>query len=748
MSASALIVVSCLILPTGGFLPTAQGAESEAGKAKEGEVSLETQLISKEPGGSYLASETEAIFFPPLFKHENWGANPMWEKKPEPKQKLPDTWKTKVGFDVAYGRSRAILRAPEGTDFYGTGEVMGKLRRNNTKVALWNTDNYAYGTDEGRRLYQSHPWVLGVRPDGTAFGMLADTTWRALLEITDKEVIVDSEGPVFPVIVIEGKDPEDVMKQLAERIGTIKLPPLWALGYQQSRWSYETPEKGLTVARSFREKKIPADVIWMDIDYMDGFRVFTFNPKTFADPKSYSDALHDLNFKGVWMIDPGVKVDENYAVFKSGNENDVWVKKGNQQDDFVGPVWPGDCKFPDFTREETRQWWAGLYDEFMNKNGLDGIWNDMNEPAVFQSPGHTMPVDNHHRGDGTLPPGPHVKYHNIYGMLMLKASSDGMLAAQPDKRPFLLSRANFLGGHRYGATWTGDNVSSERDEHLSIPMCLNIGLSGQPFIGPDLGGFGNNLDPKLWKEWVSFGVFFPFCRAHAAKGTNDKEPWAFGKELEDHARTAIERRYRLLPYIYTLFEESSRNGMPVMRPTFFAAPSDLALRDEETSFLLGKDVLVIAPFAENPDLPKAVGEGESKADWLPLTLLNENADADPAQAQLKLRPGAILPVGQLVQHTGEPMLTTTTLVINLDDKGTATGTLYEDGGNGFEYAKGDYARTSYTATTQDGNVTVTAQVTDGERKPSTERLVIRILTPKGEIRGEGTPDKPIIIPLP
>lgn len=707
-------------------------------KGAEKEATLKDQLIVADPGPAFLASPTQAVFMPPMMKWQDWGYSPLWVNKPQPVSKdLPSTWKTKVHFDQKMGRSRAIVKFPKGTDLYGSGEVFGALRRNNTKIGIWNTDNYAYGTDGARRLYQSHPWMMGVREDGTAFGVIADTTWRATLEVTDTEIIFDSEGPVFPVIVLEGKTPQDVLTQLSERIGTIALPPLWSLGYQQSRFSYETAEKGLGIAREFRKRKIPADVIWMDIDYMDGYRVFTINKERFPDPMAYSKSLHKMNFKGVWMIDPGVKADPNYFVFQSGNENDVWVKKTDTKTDFVGPVWPGDCKFPDFTRAETRKWWASLYKKFIQKNGVDGIWNDMNEPAVFNYPGHTMPVNNHHRGDDQLKPGPHVQYHNIYGMMMMAATRDGMMAAQPDKRPFLLSRANFLGGHRYGATWTGDNCSTESHMKMSIPMNLNLGMSGQPFSGPDLGGFGSNASPDLFGQWVSFGVFFPFTRAHACKGTNLKEPWSFGLEVEEIARIAIQRKYRLIPYYYTLFQQSAKNGQPIMKPTFFADPLDKKLRDEQTTFLIGEDLLVIPTFARNSNLPSG--------NWKIFTLLNENKDANDKQATLKIRPGAIIPLGEVVQSTEEPMLETVTLIVNLDAQGKALGRLYQDSGDGYGYKAGDYNITHYSAEQTTDGIRVSSRIVEGSRPTATKKLIVRLLTSEGEKTAETVPGQDVII---
>lgn len=614
---------------------------------------------------------------------------------------------------------------PAGADLYGTGEVTGPLRRNGQCVALWNTDNPAYERDHGRRLYQSHPWVLGVRKDGSAFGVLFDSTWRATL-CTDKQIVFDVQGPAMPVIVIEQATPQGVVRSLAALTGTMPLPPRWALGYQQSRWSYTPDTRVLQIAEQFRQRRIPADAIWMDIDYMDGFRVFTFDPKTFADPKGLNDALHARGFHSVWMIDPGVKADPAYSVYASGTAQDVWLKDA-KGDTFHGEVWPGMVAFPDFTRPATRTWWSALYKGFIAQ-GVDGVWNDMNEPSVFNVPSYTAPEDAQHRGGDDLAPGPHLQYHNVYGMLMVRATRDGIQAAQPERRPFVLTRANFIGGQRYAATWTGDNASDWKYLKWSIPMSINLGLSGQPFSGPDIGGFGGKATADLWANWIGVGAFYPFARGHAIKDSNDKEPWAFGPAVENTARIAIERRYRLLPYLYTVFREASVDGLPVMRPAFFADPKDLRLRAEERVFLLGSDLLVVPRWPGKQALPSGV--------WRDASLVDGDV-ADPMQPTLKVRGGAIVPLGRVVQHTGEESLDPLTLLISLDAQGQAQGELYEDAGDGYGYQHGQYRLTRYRATRQGDTLTVSAERVAGELPMPSRTIQVQVLTEHGVVTGAG-----------
>jgi len=311
----------------------------------------------------------------------------------------------------------------------------------------------------------------------------------------------------------------------------------------------------------------------------------------------------------------------------------------------------------------------------------------------------------------------------VYGMLMVKATREGILNANPDKRPFVLSRAGFLGSNRYAATWTGDNSATEKDMKLSIPMSLNLGLSGQAFSGPDIGGFTQNTTPDLFGQWISMGVFFPFVRGHACQGTNNKEPWAFGEEIENVSRTAINRRYRLLPYYYTLFHEASTTGMPVMRPVFFADPLDKALRTEEQSFLVGNDLLIIPKWAVNPAQPKGI--------WRIISIAGENSTTDKYQADVKIKGGAIIPMGNIIQNTNQYNTDSLTLMVSPDQNGKATGTLYEDAGDGFEYQDGAYRNYTFTALLKGSTVIVTITPTDGILKPTNRRYKVCVVTDKG-----------------
>jgi alpha-glucosidase len=657
----------------------------------------------------------------------------------------PADARVKPVFATKDGLNTTTITIDAGTSLYGTGSVAGPMLRNGRVIECWNFDAYGYD-DTAKNLYQSHPWVLALRADGTAFGVLADTTYRITVDKSNAfssggSFVFSSPGPAFPVVVIERNSAAEVVTALAELTGTIAMPPKWALGYHQCRYSYFPDTRVIEIARGFRDRKIPCDVIWHDIDYMHKFLCFTFSKEHFPNPKQHNANLHALGFKSVWMIDPGIGavkesfIDGKYDVYDTGTAQDVWVKAADGKTTYRGEVWPGWCVFPDYTRQQTREWWAGLYKDWV-ASGVDGVWNDMNEPAVFNTAdkSKTMPEDNQHRPDAAFAnslgenPGHHARWHNVYGMLMVKASREGVMAANPDKRPFVLSRASFIGGHRYGAMWSGDNSADWYHLESSVGMAINMGLSGQPFAGPDIGGFAGNgpagQEGTHFARWMGFGALLPFARAHTATGNIDKEPWSFGTEVEKTCRQAIERRYRFMPYIYTIFREASVSGMPVARPLFFVDAVDPALRSEDDAFLLGGDLMVVPQMMPDgsrvPVLPKA----KDGLRWLGFDF---GEGANPDLPDMYLRPGSIVPTGPVTQYVDEKPLDPVTLLVALDKAGRATGTLYEDAGDGYGYTTGEYLLTTYAAQREGDTVRVTVAKAEGQMKRPDRNIVVRVL---------------------
>ncbi len=629
---------------------------------------------------------------------------------------VPEGWGLVPVFHRIQGRTSVFLAIDEGTDLYGTGEVPGPLRRNGTRTVAWNFD--AYGWDgNALNLYQSHPWVLAVRPDGTSFGVIADTPNRCLIDL-HQGIRFEADGREFPVIIIAGATPQEVVRALGRLTGTMPLPPRWALGYHQCRYSYTPDDRVREIADGFRERNIPCDVIWYDIDYMDEFRCFSVDSWSFPDMRGLNAELHEKGFHTVAIIDPGIKQEYGYHVYDSGDAIDAWVRTGSGAP-YVGSVWPGRCVFPDFTNSQVREWWGGLYGQFLSL-GIDGIWNDMNEPAVFNVDAKTMPRNNRHRADPELGgPGTHARFHNVYGMLMARATWEGVQRVRPDQRPFVLSRANHLGGQRWAACWTGDNTASWAHVDYSVSMVLNLGLSGQPMSGTDIGGFVGAGTGKMFARWMGIGALQPFARGHTGKGNIDKEPWSFGSDVEKTCRLALQRRYRLLPYLYSLMREAAETGLPVVRPLFFADPGDPALRGLDDSFLLGDDLLVACntgPGAIRPTPVLPVGR------WVRVSVVPGDLE-DPDLPDLYLREGAVLPLGPVMQWSDERPLDELELLVNPGPDGRAIGYLYEDDGDGYGYREGAFRVTEFVVAGP--GEPVEATVVDGDWEPGMWRMVLQ-----------------------
>lgn len=589
----------------------------------------------------------------------------------------------RVRFEWDGQTMRAQVAWPEGTNAYGLGERAGRLLRDAQLHALWNTDAYRYD-ERTPALYQSHPWVLALRPGGAVVGILADTPRRGQIHVAPDGVELAFEGEPFAVHLIDGATPRDVLGALAAMIGTMPLPPLWALGYHQCRYSYESAEEVLEVARRLRAERVPCDAVWLDIDAMDRHRVFTWDAERFPDPLRLTDELEDEGLRTVAILDPGVAVAEDYGVCEGGLAGRHFVEDARGEP-VRGRVWPGLCHFPDFTRGSTRAWWGGQVKAYLEESGLAGLWIDMNEPSVFRTPTRTLAEDAVHRGLGG---GPHARFHNLYGQLMAEATVAGFRAAYPDRRPFVLTRSSHLAGARFAATWTGDNVARWEDLRWAIPMVLNLGLSGQPFAGADLGGFAGDPSPELFVRWFELGAYLPFCRGHAEKGSARKEPWSFGPDALAHVRAALERRMRLLPTLYTLFEEASRTGLPICRPLWFADPADPRLRAVDDAFLLGGDLLV-APVVEPGAATKRVQLPHNPGGWYAFPAggvaledgeveLDAPLGATPALA----RAGAVIVEAAARRHTGDPDVLRVWHAF-LDPEGRAAGRMYEDAGEGY-----------------------------------------------------------------
>lgn len=621
---------------------------------------------------------------------------------------------------------RIYKTMPLDEHYFGLGDKTGPLDRRNQAFTLWNTDAYLFqeSTDP---IYKSIPFFLSYRA-GRTLGILMDNTWRSSFdfgkESPDAYSFGASGGPI-DYYVFYGPSARRVVETYAWLTGTPPLPPLWSLGFQQSRYSYMTQAQVLQVAGRLRSDSIPADAIYLDIDYQNHYRPFTVNRATFPDLSGMIAQLKAEQFHVVMITDlhiakyPG----HDYVPYESGIAGDRFVKNLDGSV-YSGSVWPGPSVFPDFTQQQTRAWWGTLYRDFV-KDGAAGFWNDMNEPSIFDSDTFTMPLDVIHRIDE---PGfaarnaTHAEIHNVYGMENSRATYDGLRALQPSVRPFVLTRASYAGGQRFAATWTGDNSSTWNHLRLATPMLENLGLSGFALSGADVGGYAGTPSPQLLTKWFEIAAFQPIDRDHSEKGTADQEPWAGGPDQEDIRRRFVETRYRLLPYLYTLAEEASRTGLPIVRPLFFEFPDAAADRhpidlDKEAAgeFLVGPDLLVAAP--PYPDQAGAYAAELPSPGWYDFwtgkKLAPPSADAaDPpnvpgrlelptveitpnlAQLPVFVRPGTILPMEPLVESTDQTPKGPLTLRIYVGD--SCAGTLYQDDGKSFSYRNGEYLKMNFS----------------------------------------------------
>ncbi len=638
---------------------------------------------------------------------------------------------------------------PGGESYFGLGDKAGAFDRRDQAFTLWNTD---IGPQESTDpLYKAIPFFLGI--SGTrAYGLFLDNTWRTWFDFGKQArdaVMFGSEGGPLDYYFLYGPTPKQVVEDYAYLTGLPPLPPLWAFGFQQSRYSY-TPESQLRdIAKHLRADAIPSDVLYLDIDYQFKNRPFTVNPKTFPDfPGLVSDLRKD-HFRTVTITDLHIAhvANQGYSPFDTGEAGNHFVKNPDGTD-FIGIVWPGPAVFPDFTRAQTREWWGSLYTEFV-KDGVAGFWNDMNEPSVFDGPGKTMPLDTVHHIEEpgfTTRTATHAEIHNIVGLENARATYEGLLKLRPDERPFVLTRATYAGGQRYGFTWTGDNSATWNHLRLATQMVLNLGVSGISMVGADVGGFGSSPPPALLTRWVELAAFSPLCRDHAAKGTQPHEIWANGPEQEGIRRRYIETRYKLLPYIYSLADESSRTGLPMMRPVFLDypeifAPNSGGFDHLDTEFLLGPSLLIAPPpFAETLDdysvsFPKThewydfwTGLKAPPSPQAPpiaaaVTAQNIGAEITYPRAihppletlPVYVRAGSIIPTQPLIQNTDE--IPKGPLELHVYPGPQCSGSIYLDDGHTFRYQKGEYLRQSFTCESNDKAIRLTFHKREGSFVP-------------------------------
>ena len=628
---------------------------------------------------------------------------------------------------------RVWKRLRDDEQVYGFGEKTGRLNKRGWALGgyhtvMWNSDTFAYDSSTDP-LYVSVPFYLVLRA-GRAHGIFLDNSFRSSFDVgRDSRNLLSfgADGGELDYYFINGPQPKDVVSRYTDLTGRMPLPPRWSLGFHQSRWSYFPEARLRLLAQTFRSKQIPADTLWLDIDYLKGFTPFVWNEQYFPQPKQMIDDLRAQGFRVVTIVDPHPKKQPGYHVYDQGIAGDHFVKYPDGRI-FEGPVWPSNDKqypansvFPDFTRAATREWWGGLHREVVEQ-GVAGIWNDMNEPAVWIPPANTMPLDVQHANDGA--PTDQREIHNVYGMLHTQATFEGLQRLRPDARPFVLTRATFAGGQRYAAVWPGDNTADWASLRQSLPTLMGLGLSGFAFVGADIGGFAGYPSGELFSRWLQAAVFSPFMRAHTEQATPDQEPWSFGVAFEAINKRTIELRYQLLPQIYNEMEAASRTGVPALRPLMLEYPADGNANARDDQYLFGRDLLVAPVLVEAAqqrevylpagrwfDYWTGAAHDGGQTIKLPVTL---------ASLPIFVRAGAFVFHQPVVQHTGE--MAGQPLQIHVYPAAAGEASYYEDDGESLGYQRGAFARWRFRQVRDADRTRLSREPQQGSYVPSARPL--------------------------
>lgn len=632
------------------------------------------------------------------------------------------SWEENVtfgGFTVFSGK-----RLQDQENFYGLGDKACDLNLIRKRFTLWSTDAYSFErhTDP---LYRNIPFYIGLY-QGRGYGIFYDNTYKTYFDFgldDPYQVQYVAEGGELQYYFIAGPHVMDVVKRYANLTGTLEMPPMWALGFHQCRWSYYPESKLLELAKEFRERQIPCDALYLDIDYMDGYRVFTWNKEHFPDPKKMVRTLKEKGFRTVVIIDPGVKIDPEYPIFTEGQAKGYFVRRG---DDYFmeGPVWPGRCQFPDFTNPAVRTWWGQQFKSLLDE-GIEGFWTDMNEPSVFGM--GTFPNDARHDYDGHR--GSHRKAHNIYGMQMARATYEGLNKLMERRRPFVITRSTYSGGQRYAAAWTGDNIGSWDHLRLATLQMQRMSMSGYSFIGSDIGGFTQYADAELFARWMQLGAFSPFMRAHSSGDTPDREPWSYGPEVEAICKKYIELRYRLLPYLYSAFWENHKYGFPILRPVVMMEQEEINNTWRQDEFTFGDKILIC------PVLDPGVTERIvylPKGTWFHyITHKKYVGPSDhliPAPLDtmpIFVRAGSVIPEYPLMQYVNEFPLEEMVLTVYYAEV-FANSFLYEDHGDTLAYKQDIYTEKKFVFQGDEDGL-VLKQFEKGLHTPRYDNYRIRVV---------------------
>lgn len=476
---------------------------------------------------------------------------------------------------------------------YGLGEANRGINKRGFCYVSYCTDD-PYHTEDKRSFYGAHNFIVVSGSD--TFGLFIDYPSKVTFDVGYSDpaaLVISCERADLYLYVIEGESAYDVVRQFRRIIGRSYIPPKFAFGFGQSRWGYKTKEDFYAVADGYRKNGIPLDMIYMDIDYMQDFKDFTVNETNFPDFTSFVQEMRGRGIRLIPIIDAGVKIEEGYSVYEEGVEKGYFCKDADDSD-YVAEVWPGDTHFPDVLNKEARRWFGDHY-RFLIEHGIEGFWNDMNEPAMFNCDTHEEYKKIYHNVDGKKIR--HDRVHNLYGYYMTRAAGEAFERIHPEKRFLMFSRSSYVGMHRYGGIWTGDNHSWWSHILLNLKMLPSLNMCGFLYIGADLGGFGGDTTRDLLLRWLALGVFTPLMRNHAAFGTRQQEAYQFG-DTEDF-RGIIETRYRLLPYLYRVYMKAAMEDDMYFRPLAFVYPEDSFAKEVEDQLMLGDELMIAPVYTQN-----------------------------------------------------------------------------------------------------------------------------------------------------
>ncbi|HXB68665.1 MAG TPA: glycoside hydrolase family 31 protein, partial [Candidatus Acidoferrales bacterium] len=634
-------------------------------------------------------------------------------------------------FDPESGLVAAAKKLGFEEHFYGLGEKAARLDKRRGEFTMWNSDTFGYqeGTDP---VYQSIPFYIGWQ-HGAAYGIFFDNSYRTHFDFgasAQEYAAFSAEGGEMNYYFFQGPSIKKILARYADLTGHMPMPPMWALGNQQSRYSYYPDSVAEEVVRKYRADDLPLDVLHLDIHFMNAYRPFTWDPQRFPNPKAFTDRLRAQGVKVVTIVDPGIKYqvpaqgagaagagaagagdtagaggtashpelapqDQSYYVYNQGQSQNFYLKRKDGRT-YIGRVWPGDAVFVDYTLDAAARWWGGLHRAYTD-NGVAGIWNDMNEPSDFNDQTGKSQIDVVTYDGGTY--SSYAKNRNVFALNENRATYQGLQRLLPNQRPYVITRAGYAGIQRYATMWAGDNRSTWEALSVSLPMFMTLGLSGEPFVGSDVGGFVGRTDAELLVRWYQVGFLTPFCRNHAGMESPDHEPWRYGKYYEDIIRKYLKLRYRLLPFLYTALEEAHRTGVPMFRPLLLDYQEDENTLGIDDEFTIAGDLLA-APILK-PNL-------SARLVYLPAGVWFDywtgaryeggrmiRVEAPLETVPLFVRGGAILPLGPEMNYVGEKP-SSPLFEIYPDARGEASTSLYEDDGLTEAYQQGSFRQTSLT----------------------------------------------------